>query len=302
MTLSGRVFDVSKGCVHDGPGLRTVVFLKGCALGCPWCHNLEGTAHQPEVAFDAALCIRCGRCVEACDRNPGSWSLDVSDAWRSECDAGGRCVDACPSGARRLVGRDLTVEELVREVAVDADFFAGTGGGVTFSGGEPMLQADFVFACAARLSAERIHVAVETAGLWPRRHAATLADRADLVLFDLKHCDTDAIERVMGVDGRSILDNLDALLASGVELELRVTLVPGFNTGKGDLEAIARWLGQRERVPSVTLQPFHRLAAGKAGLYGVPYTYADAAPSSDVELDAAARLLRERGVQVSERA
>jgi pyruvate formate lyase activating enzyme len=225
VTLRGRVFDVSKGCVHDGPGLRTVVFLKGCALGCAWCHNLEGTSPRTQVARDPALCIACARCVDACPRNPGAWALHGSDAWRDGCEACGQCVEACPSGARTRVGRELSVEELVREVAVDADFFQGTGGGVTFSGGEPMLQADFVFACADRLSAERIHVAVETAGLWPTRHAPTLAERADLVLFDLKHCDTDTLERKMGVDCRPILDNLEALLATDVQLELRVTLV-----------------------------------------------------------------------------
>ncbi|MCK6531502.1 MAG: glycyl-radical enzyme activating protein [Polyangiaceae bacterium] len=298
MSPLGRVFDVSKGCVHDGPGLRTVVFLKGCALGCPWCHNLEGTSHRPQIAYDAALCIRCGRCVEACPRNPGAWALDGTDAWRDGCDLAGRCVEVCPSGARRKVGRELSVEELVREVLVDADFFRGTGGGVTFSGGEPLLQADFVFACAAELATRNVHVAVQTAGLWPRRHVAELAERADLVLFDLKHCDAAAITRVMGVDGRAILENLDALLATDVELELCVTLVPGFNSGRDELEAIARWLRQRPRVPAVKLQPFHRLASGKAALYGTRYPHADTTPPGDAELEAAARLLREHGLPV----
>lgn len=299
MTLRGRVFDVSKGCVHDGPGLRTVVFLKGCALGCAFCHNPEGLAHAREIAFDATRCIRCGGCVTACPRNPGAWSLDEPDAWRDGCDACGRCVEVCPSGARRLVGQDMTVEELVREVATDADFFAGTGGGVTFSGGEPLLQADFVFECAARLAAQEIHVAVETAGLWPSRHVEQLAEHADLVLFDLKHADPRRLREHMGVDGRAILDNLTALLATDVELELRVTLVPGFNTGDEDLAAIARLLRQLPRAPVVTLQPFHRLAAGKSGFYGAAYAYAGVAPPGDAALDAAARLLEDAGVLVA---
>lgn len=299
MTVRGRIFDVSKGCVHDGPGLRTVVFLKGCALGCTWCHNPEGRAHGAGIAFDTARCIRCGRCVEACPQNPGAWSLDEPDAWRERCDACGRCVEVCPSGARRLVGREVTVEELVSEVAVDADFFAGTGGGVTFSGGEPMLQADFVLECAAGLAAENIHVAVETAGLWPSRHVPLLAERADLVLFDLKHGDPDTLRRRLGVDAISILENLEALLARDVEIELRVTLVPGFNTGEEDLGAIARFLRGMPRVPEVALQPFHRLAAGKAGLYGASYAYAGVAPPSEAELEKAARMLEGEGVRLT---
>lgn len=299
MTLLGRVFDVSKGCVHDGPGLRTVVFLKGCALGCPWCHNPEGLERRAKIAFDPARCIRCGRCVEACPNNPGTWSLEEQDAWRERCDACGRCVEVCPSGARRLVGREVTVDELVREVAVDADFFAGTGGGVTFSGGEPLGQADFVFECAKRFAADGIHVAVETAGLWPSRHVPLLAERADLVLFDLKHGDPDVLRERLGLDASSILDNLAALLATDVELELRLTLVPGFNTGVQDLGAIASVLRRMPRVPGVTLQPFHRLAAGKAALHGAPYAYADVAPPSDAELETAARLLEDEGVRLT---
>lgn len=297
MTIEGRVFDISRGCVHDGPGLRTVVFLKGCALGCPWCHNLEGIATRPQLARDPRQCIGCGRCVEACPRNPGVWALDGTDRWRDGCDACGLCADVCPAAARRRVGRDLTVEELLREVRVDADFFRGTGGGVTFSGGEPLLQAELVFECAARLSAEDIHVAVETAGLFPARHVATLAERVDLVLFDLKHSDPEAIRRATGVDARPIHENLDALLATGVELELRVTLVPGFNTAPDDLAAIARFV--RDRAPCVKLQPFHRLAVGKAGLYGTSYPYANAEPTSDAELGAAAEVFRSHGVRAA---
>ncbi len=299
MTFVGRVFDISKGCVHDGPGLRTVVFLKGCALGCPWCHNPEGTAHGAQIAHAAAECIRCGACVDACPRNPGAWRLDGSTDWRDGCDACGRCVAVCPPAARRLAGRDLSVDDLVREVGADADFFQGTGGGVTFSGGEPLLQAEFLFACAARLSAQRVHVAVETAGLFPGRHVATLAERADLVLFDLKHGEPEAITRATGVDARSIHQNLEALLARQVQLELRVTLVPGFNDAPDDLAAIARFVRDRAGAAPVKLQPFHRLAVSKAELYGASYGYAEAAPISDADLAAAAAALREHGLVVS---
>lgn len=296
-TPSGRVFDISRGCVDDGPGLRTVVFLKGCSLGCPWCHNPEGLSPRPQVGYDETRCIHCGRCAEAC---PRSWSLEEPDAWRAGCLACGRCVDACPSGARRLVGRGYEPAELVRQVLEDRDFFAGTGGGVTFSGGEPLLQAEFLFACAERLSAEGVHVAVETAGLWPGRLLPALVDKVDLILFDLKHCEPDKLRETLGCDCTVVLENLDALLQREVELELRLTLVPGFNAAAEDLLALARWLRGRRRIPPVRLQSFHRLAAAKARLYDASYPFADVPPISRCEIAAAAELLQDHAVPVME--
>jgi pyruvate formate lyase activating enzyme len=296
VTRSGCVFDISRCCVDDGPGLRTVVFLKGCNLGCPWCHNPEGLSREPWIGHDVARCIHCGRCVEACSR---SWSIDEPDTWRPGCVAGGQCVQACPSGARRLVGREITPEDLVRQLLEDRDFFDGTGGGVTFSGGEPLLQADFLFDCADRLGREGVHVAVETAGLWSSRLIPGLVAAADLILFDLKHVDTARLEHATGTECGRILGNLTRLLEdAGANLELRVTLVPGFNADPDDLVALAQWLVDRRRVPPVRLQGFHRLASSKTRLYAVPYAFADVEPVSDGELAAAARLLEDHGVSV----
>jgi pyruvate formate lyase activating enzyme len=296
---SGSVFDISRGCVDDGPGLRTVVFLQGCNLGCPWCHNPEGLSREPLIGRDDARCIRCGRCFDACHRD---WSIDEPDAWRAGCVVCGRCVHACPSGARRLVGHEITPADLVREVLEDRDFFDGTGGGVTFSGGEPLLQADFLFDCADRLAREGVHVAVETAGLWSPRLIPRLVAAADLILFDLKHVDTARLERATGRgECGHILGNLSSLLEDdGVNIELRVTLVPGFNADPDDLVAFAKWLVDRRRVPPVRLQGFHRLAVAKTQLYGVPYAFSDVEPVSDRELAAAARLLEDHGVSVME--
>ena len=162
--LKGLVFDISRACYEDGPGLRTVVFLKGCPLDCPWCHNLEGKSFAPEIAFAAASCIACGECRKACPRGirPDEWKN-----WREGCRACGKCAEACPARARILAGREFGVEELIREAARDEDFFRGTGGGVTFSGGEPLAQPEFVLAAARALRGKKIHVAVETSGFWP---------------------------------------------------------------------------------------------------------------------------------------
>ncbi|MBI5485996.1 MAG: glycyl-radical enzyme activating protein [Deltaproteobacteria bacterium] len=306
---AGRVFDVSRGRVDDGPGLRTVVFLKGCPGRCPWCHNPEGVSFAPEIAFDATRCIGCGECVRACPRNarpggPGRWQLDPparSDAsadWRSGCTACGRCVDACPSRARRLAGRVRQPEELVRELLVDADFFAGTGGGVTFSGGEPLAQPAFLFAAAAGLRRAGVHVAVETAGLFPLRLLDRLTREVDLVLWDLKHVDAARLRRTIGRDLRGPLTGLRRLSAGSTPHEIRVTLVPGFNDGDEDLAAMARWLRDGPRAPQVRLLAFHRMAAAKQAIFGRPYEYAGAAATPPARLAAARDLLEAEGIPV----
>jgi pyruvate formate lyase activating enzyme len=160
----GIVFDISKGCVEDGPGLRTVVFLKGCRLDCPWCHNPEGKSFEPRIAFHGASCIGCGLCRKAC---PRTWPTSPPDAWRSGCSACGRCAAACPSKARRLVGTAMEPRELAPLVTDDIDFLQGTGGGITFSGGEPLAQPRFLMAAARVLRKRGLHLAVETSGYFP---------------------------------------------------------------------------------------------------------------------------------------
>jgi len=289
--LSGRIFDVSRACVDDGPGLRTVVFMKGCPLECPWCHNPEGRSFAPEIALDARRCIGCGECRSACPL-----ALPASPAWRGRCTACGVCAAACPSGARRVVGREVRVADILDEAQGDLAYLAGTGGGVTFSGGEPLAQARFVLACADALRAGGVHVAVETSGLWPGALVAEIVRRVDLVLLDLKHVDPAKL-RILARQGADILlPNLHALLASGVPIELRLTLVPGFNTEEADLLAIARRLVSAPRRVPLRLQPFHRLAASKEALLGRVAAERDLAPLPPEEFDRCAAVLRRAGV------
>jgi pyruvate formate lyase activating enzyme len=284
---AGRVFDVSRACVHDGPGLRTVVFLKGCALRCPWCQNPEGVRADPEIAIDAARCIDCGGCHEVCPV--------AAARTREGCRACGRCAQVCPPAARRLVGRDVTVDGLVREVRRDEDFLHASGGGVTFSGGEPLLQAPFVLATAAALRAAGLHVAVETAGHWPRALADAVAAGVDFVLFDLKHPDPARFHAATGGDAGLVAANFDRLLAGFVPIEVRVTLVPGFNDAPRDLDAIAAFLRGRRPVP-VRVQAFHRMALAKEALYGRPYAAASLPPVKPAELAEAASRIAAGGV------
>jgi pyruvate formate lyase activating enzyme len=282
--MKGRVFDIARACVDDGPGLRTTVFLKGCHLTCPWCHNLEGKSFDPEIAFDQTKCIQCGACQETC---PRTWS---KNGWRDGCTACGKCTQTCPSGARRLAGREMTPDELVSEVSTDLDFFKGTGGGVTFSGGEPLAQPDFLFACAEKLKHKKIHLAVETSGYWPKKHIDTIKDLFDLVLFDLKHVDLKKCTQYLGTGSQNALSNLKTILDSQLPVEVRITLIPGFNDSNADLSAMAAFLNNGIRKPEILVQPFHRLAVSKQDLFDRPYPFANVAPTPPDRLKQAARL------------
>jgi pyruvate formate lyase activating enzyme len=295
--MTGTVFDISHGCVDDGPGLRTVVFMKGCALDCPWCHNPEGKSFYPVIAFDAQKCLSCGACSKAC---PRSWPADRPSAWRTGCIACGRCAAVCPPAARRVAGRSYTVDDLAVEASRDADFFAGTGGGVTFSGGEPLAQPAFVLACAAALRSSGVHTAVETSGFFSRALAKKAARAFDLILFDLKHINP---EKFLAATGRGIggvLENLGSLCASATPVEVRIPIVPGFNDAPADLRAIARFLMTLPRTPPVTLLPFHRLAASKEGMFGVAYPYADRKPTGKKKLAAAKAIFLRAGITVTD--
>jgi pyruvate formate lyase activating enzyme len=284
--MKGRIFDISRACVDDGPGLRTTVFFKGCNLTCPWCHNLEGKSFDPEIAYDRSKCISCGKCEETCER---TWS---PQDFRDGCTACGKCAETCPSGARRLVGKEMTVDELVAEVVTDLDFYTGTDGGVTFSGGEPLAQPEFLFACAEKLKEKNIHLAIETSGYWPAKYIERITKTFDLILFDLKHVDLEKCKQSLGTGSRNALDNLKAILDSQFPIEVRITLIPGFNDSDADLSAMAAFLNNGTRKPDILLQPFHRLAVSKQDLFDRPYPFAEITPTTPGRLKQAAQILK----------
>jgi len=266
--IRGLVGHIGRHALHDGPGIRSVVFLKGCPLRCPWCHNPELLAPRPEVVFRAHLCIGCGECVPTCPTSAVDPDLP-GRVVRARCDGCGRCAETCPAGALELSGRWMTAEALVEEVIRDRVFYEVSGGGVTFSGGEPTAQLEFLGAAVARLKEEGVHVALETNGVFPwNTFAQEVLDRVDLFLFDLKLADPEEHRRWTGVGNAVVFYNLTRLVALRAgDLVVRVPLVPRFTAREENLIALAGRM-REAGVRRCSLLPYHPFGCSKAETIG----------------------------------
>lgn len=270
---TGVIFDIQRFSVHDGPGIRTLVFFKGCPLACLWCSNPESQRFGAEVLFDAERCVACGGCAEVCPHRAIRRGGDRIQYERETCVACGRCVDVCYAEARTLAGRQVTVDEAVAEVCKDAPFFARSGGGVTLGGGEPLAQAKFALGILKECRAQDIHTAIETCGHVPWPAIEAILPWTGLFLFDLKHLDVLKHRSHTGGDVNLILSNLQQLAASGARVTVRVPVVPDFNDTPEDIRSIADRvvsLGIRE----LHLLPYHRLGQNKYRLLGRPCDFA----------------------------
>lgn len=295
----GVVFNVQRCSIHDGPGVRTTVFLKGCPLSCAWCHNPESRAFAPELAVHRDRCIACGACVEACPGGQEGARPGTAVTGGARCLRCGACVSVCPSGARELLGNVREVPDVLAEVERDRPFFAASGGGVTFSGGEPLAQPGFLLACLEACRAGGLHTAVDTCGHAEAAALRAVAAAADLILFDLKLADAEAHRRHTGVDNALILANLEAASAAAAELWLRIPLIPAVNDAPAALDglaAVARSLPNRHRV---FLLPCHDLGGGKRRRLAAAETGAAFRALDEVEVAAAAARLAGHGLDVT---
>ena len=252
--MIGRLFDIEHGSFVDGPGLRTVVFFKGCNLRCAWCHNPESQSRERQLAVYRDKCIVCGRCGQVCP-SP------------AQCTLCGECELFCPSGARRCYGEDFTVAQVMEQVEKDRDFYGDTGG-VTCSGGECMLQPDFLLALLRECKERGIHTAVDTAGHLPYEAFERIRPMTDLFLYDLKLWDDRKHRQYVGVSNRQILDNLDRLLDSGAAVWVRIPILVGINDGEAEMRAVAAFL--KGRAQRVELLPYHRMGENKYTALGLP--------------------------------
>jgi pyruvate formate lyase activating enzyme len=258
---TGLVFDIQRFCLHDGPGIRTTVFLKGCTLRCRWCHNPESIAPRPEIYFWAQRCVKCGACAQVCPR--GAIRIDHRRRiLRRLCDGCGECARVCPVAALEVIGRSMTPQEALAAVMRDEPFYRTSGGGVTLSGGEPLAQPDFTLELMRECRSQGLDVTLDTAGNVGDRVFAAAADAADRVLLDLKHPDAAAHRRFTGASNERVLGNLAYLANAGRPFVVRVPVIPGFNDSPEVLMALAR-LAAEAHAAALHLLPYHSLGEPK---------------------------------------
>jgi len=274
------IFDIQGFSLKDGPGIRTTVFFKGCPLRCIWCHNPESLSVRPELMFHQNLCVGCMQCVAVCKSGVHGAvlrdSVLVHTVDAGKCTGSGECIKVCCYHALSLVGQMYTPSALLERIGNDLRYFRlddpdGTSkGGITFSGGEPMLQADFINEFRALVPG--VHIAVETSGFAPTDEFRKVLPSVDLFLFDFKVADPERHRELCGVDNGLILENLDFLYRSGKEIVLRLPLIPGINDSPDHFDAIAALLEKYPAIPRAEILPYHTLGTGKTReLGGIPH-------------------------------
>ena len=266
----GVIFDIKRYAVNDGPGIRTTVFFKGCPLDCAWCHNPESKSPSFEISYRQNRCLGCGQCLRSCPREALviEGGLVVLD--RSRCDLCGVCAQTCPTEALERIGREITVAELIGEVEKDRPFFEESGGGVTFSGGEPLLQPLFLEAVLRACRERKLSTCLDTSGYAPLEVLERIRDLVDVFLYDLKSVEAGTHQRATGVSNRLILENLDRLSRNGSRIIIRVPVIPGVNDSVRQGRSLAGFVSGLSGVGDVSLLPYHDIAADKVRRLGRP--------------------------------
>lgn len=278
----GIVFNIQRFSIHDGPGVRTIVFLKGCPLSCKWCSNPESQSRHPVVMYDSSACLHCGRCMDACARG----AINPSNPYwidRDKCGNCGKCAAACPAGALVLKGRTMTVEEVVGEVKKDATVFRRSGGGITLSGGEPLMQARFSTEMLKAYHTYGWHTAVETTGYGTEDDIRMMFPHLDLVLLDIKSLNNEKHLKFTGVSNERIIKNAQ-LISSITNTVVRVPIIPGFNATEKDIVDICRFVKMLHNIHTLHLLPYHTYGENKYALLGKQYEIPDIKSPSEEEM------------------
>lgn len=252
--MKGRIFNIQRFSIHDGPGIRTTVFMKGCNLRCRWCHNPESRDMHNQIMFFAHKCKSCGACKDLCDK-----------MFTPDCINCGKCAKACLYQARELCGQEITADELMEQIKKDSVFYQTSGGGVTFSGGEPLLQMDFLKETAQMCRKEGIHTAIETAGNVSEKVFEEAINAVDMIIYDIKCMDESLHIQGTGMSNRQILKNASTLMKSDKDFLLRMPLIPGFNENEAD--KVAKFA----RGNKLELMPYHAIGSGKYSALGLKY-------------------------------
>ncbi|MCJ7625906.1 MAG: glycyl-radical enzyme activating protein [Anaerolineaceae bacterium] len=295
----GLISRIQKYSTKDGPGIRDTVFFKGCPLGCLWCSNPELIRAEPDLLYTPSKCISCGLCIDVCPQ--GALFFDDGETIivdREKCTVCGECVDVCPEGVFEPVGVEISVGDVVTELLKDEVFYQTSGGGVTFSGGEPLYQAGFVRQVAERLKNAGIHTALDTAGDVSWCRFEEVLDVIDLVLYDIKTADRDLHRRLTGRDNDLILANAKMLSIKGVLMHIRMVMVPGINDSIDELSARMTLISELGNVEQIDLLPYHRYGVGKYAQLGLDYPLGDLAEYSEDQIERMRSQIASYGIPV----
>ena len=298
MKTEGFMVEWKRFAVHDGPGIRTTLFLKGCPLACVWCHNPESVRREPELGFRKNKCVLCGACAGVCPRHCHSFAGNEHRIDRSECIACGKCVSACLYDALVLYGQPISAEEAANRILEDRIFYEYSNGGATVSGGEPLLQAEFCAELFRILKKEGISCAVDTCGNVPWEAFKRVLPLTDLFLYDFKEIDSRKHKEFTGAPNERILENLTRLSECGVPIEIRMPLIPEYNLSDPDLIGAGTFLSRRKNITAVRLLAYHSLARSKYETVGHADTMPSVPAPSAQDMEHAERILSGFGLNI----
>jgi pyruvate formate lyase activating enzyme len=294
----GIIFDIKKYAVDDGPGIRTTIFFKGCPLRCVWCHNPESWDSNEEMSFQEEKCIGCARCVEPCPSGAISIVKGKAATQTDKCKLCGCCAALCPTGAKKLIGRQVGVDEIIEQIEKDVIFYDQSGGGVTFSGGEPLMQSDFLCELLEQCKGRRIHTAVDTSCYCQPEVLEKVSRIADMFLCDLKHTETDMHRRFTGVDNTVILENIKQLAAAGKSIMIRMPIIPGFNDSQSNIEATGRFAASLPSLIRIDILPYYSGGLAKSARLAKGAKQTKFSSPSDEQMKLIAEKLRKFGLVI----
>lgn len=294
--MNANIFDIKPFAVHDGPGIRTTVFFKGCPLKCKWCHNPEGIGSKPQLSYYEHKCVNCGACAKACCFNVHSFESGSHELNRNKCTMCGECVKVCFSEALKIYGTMMTVEEVAETVMKDEIFYRNSGGGLTVSGGEPLLQSEFVNELFSTVKKHSIHTAVDTCGSIPRDNIDLVIDNTDIFLYDLKHADPEQHKAGTGRDNMQILENLLYISECGKNIEVRIPLIPGYNDNEENLNKSGKILKKIKNLSKTVVLPYHDFAKTKYNALNMKDTMPEVSITVNDRLNWAVNILKGHGI------